>query len=116
MIPFSTSALNVSWWKHWARECGSDKLPVSSTGFMGSLKTLTPYIGKKHAASLVHLGFLFKEPFQIPGVGLVQLDQISNEKLYFGQAPALHWLALNDPTVNSALRSLGISQWWSTEV
>jgi len=113
MIPFSMSTLNVAWWKHWAREHGAETLPESHTGFMGSLKTLTPYVGKAHAASLVHLGFLFKEPFQIPGVGLVLVDQVPDDKLYLGQASALHWLSLNDPTINAKLRSLGILQWWT---
>lgn len=113
MIPFCTSTINTGWWKHWAREHDASRMPESHTGFMGSLKTLTPYVGKTHAASLVQLGFLFEEPFQIPGVGLVLVDQVPAQKLYLGQASALHWLSLNDPTINAKLRSLGISQWWT---
>jgi len=112
MIPFCVSALNTSWWKQWARESNKN-VPVSHKGFLGSLKTLEPYVGKRHSAALTQMGFIFDEHFEIPGVGLVLLDQNPAQTLYFGQASALHWLSLDDPKINNSLRSLGVLQWWT---
>ncbi len=114
MIPFCMSAVNMPYWRQWARD--NDRvIPQRPKEFVGSLKLLTPYVGKQQAAALIQLGFVFNEPYEIPGVGLVLLDQASPKNaLYLGQASVLHWISLNDERINNKLRSLGILSWWTS--
>jgi hypothetical protein len=83
---------------------------------MGSLKTLEPFVGKRQAAALTQLGFFFHEHYEIPGVGLVLIDQASpTVSLYLGQASVLHWILLQDNLINAQLRSLGVLGWWEAK-
>ena len=113
MIPFCMSVVNQRWWRQWAKDNGRKK-PEFTNDYVGSLRALTPFVGKVQAATLIHLAFTFEEHFEIPGVGLVLLDQAPpNISLYIGQASVLHWVSLNDQQINSKLRSMGILSWWT---
>lgn len=109
MIPFSVTCYDFRTWRQWAKADGRE-MPEYRNDFAGALKALTPFVGKLEAAAMTQLGFIFDEPYEIPGVRLVRLDQ----RMYLGQAPVLHWLSLNDEKVNSKLRSIGILSWWTS--
>lgn len=111
MIPFSITMLNLRWWRQWAKDNDRTK-PEYHHDYTGSLRALEKVVGKNQAASMVCLGFLFDQHYEIPGVSLVLLDQTQDENLYFGQATVLHWVSLNDEKINSKLRSMGILSWW----
>jgi len=106
--------LNLQYWQHWCDQRGCDR-PVTFKGLVGSLKILEKKVGKLRAATLVQLGFFFDDHYEIPGVGLVLLDQSSpNDRLFLGQASVLHWVSLNDKKINDQLRSIGVLGWWNS--
>lgn len=114
ITPFSATIINLNWWRDWARANGKD-VPSPNRDYIAALKLLGSRLGKTGAASVVQLGFLFDAHYEIPGVGLMLLDESSmNEHLYFGQASVLHWVSLNNPEVNKKLRSMGILAWWTS--
>jgi len=115
IVPSCVSLLNTQYWVNWAHLNGRQK-PIIRKDVTGSLRALEPFVGKVQAAALTQLGFYFDNKYEIPGVGLVLLDQASpTDSLYIGQASVLHWIKLDDKDINSQLRSFGILSWWESK-